>query len=660
MDLVLRAINGLLLAGVAVLLVPTAPVSATEPLAQPEDGPALVRLVGTPKSARGRHISHGPMLGRPTETGIGVWARTNKPAEFFVFYGTDPKRLTERSTGVTTRLADDNTAWVQLDGLEPDTRYYYAVGFEDVWHQPELSGSFRTLPSSAQYRNTEHNPEGLFNFSFAASGCARMSRSGSAGITPQRTMVENHADKVLFALHAGDFVYEEGRTTQVEEWLWRMGMDVREERPPQNVAAAPALVGAWENYKIYFDRSNHLAEWHRLVPTYYAFDDHEIINNVYGAGTAGFSDPVPKRLRNAVYRDIGLEAWDDYLAWANPVEDRLATRFGTAATEAGGFLLRDTSADFRDLDIERQNILHIHWGRASDGDVAATDTKLGPADPNAGVYGIEAVVDRHTLRLSQPTPAANIASAYSIGRENWASFRVGNVEFYLLDTRGNRDAPGETFDLTADATMLGAHQKQWLMDSMRASDADIFVLLSSVNLSIPHLHYSDELERYVGPDEAWTGYMQEREELIELWDRLEQPVLMINADLHNAFSAQITDNVWEFTASPINSDNQHRLGQEGGRPSNGVFRSGNRDVAIRWSTFALPGSPRANLRTPVYVVASVNNVHNNAKSGTEDYWIAYEHPQVVVQFYNALTGDLLYAESIVAGLDKGAATLGSE
>ena len=340
------------------------------------------------------------------------------------------------------------------------------------------------------------------------------------------------------------------------------------------------------------------------------------------------------------------------LAWANPVEDRLATRFGTAATEAGGFLLRDTNADFRDLDIERQNILHIHWGRESDGDVAATDTGLGPADPNAGVYGIEAVVDRHTLRLGQPTPAASAASAYSIGRENWASFRVGNVEFYLLDTRGNRDAPGETFDLSADVTMLGPRQKQWLMDSMRASDADIFVLLSSVNLSIPHLHYSDELERYVGPDEAWTGYMQEREELIELWDRMEQPVLMINADLHNAFSAQITDNVWEFTASPINSENQHRLGQEGGRPSNGVFRSGNRDVAIRWSTFALPGSPRANLRTPVYVVASVNNVHNNAKSGTEDYWIAYEHPQVVVQFYNALTGDLLYAESIVAGLEK--------
>ena len=201
-----------------------APPLAAEPLAQPDDGPVLTRLVGEPRSARGQRISHGPILGRPTETGIGVWARTNKPAEFFVFYGTDPKRLTERSAGVTTRLENDNTAWVELDGLEPDSRYYYAVGFADVRHQPELSGSFRTLPSSAQYRNAEHNPEGLFNFSFAASGCARMGRSGSAGITPQRTMVENHADKVLFALHAGDFVYEEGRTTQVEEWLWRMGM----------------------------------------------------------------------------------------------------------------------------------------------------------------------------------------------------------------------------------------------------------------------------------------------------------------------------------------------------------------------------------------------------------------------------------------------------
>ncbi len=640
----------LILFTLTIAIAPAQPAMTAEPLAQPDDGPVLTRLVGTPKMARGREISHGPMLGRPGESGIGVWARTNKPGEFFVFYGTDPERLTERSDAVQTRLEDDNAAWVMLEGLRPDTRYYYAVGFEDAWHQPELSGSFRTLPAARQYRNRDHNPEGLFNFAFAASGCARMNRRGSAGITPQRTMVENHADKVLFALHAGDFVYEEGRTTQVEEWLWRMGMDVREDAPPASVAAAPALVGAWENYKIYLERSNYLAEWHRLVPTYYVFDDHEIINNVYGAGTPGFADPLPKRLRNAVYRDIGLEAWDDYLAWANPVEDRLATRFGTASTEVGGFLLRDVRADFRDLDIERQGILHIHWGRPSDGDVAATDTALGPADPNAGVYGIEEVVDRHTLRLSHPTPAASAASAYSIGRENWASFRVGNVEFYLLDTRGNRDAPGETFDMSADASMLGERQKAWLMDSMRTSDADIFVLLSSVNLSIPHLHYSDELERYVGPDEAWTGYMQEREELLELWDELEQPVLMINADLHNAFSAQVTDNVWEFTASPINSDNQHRLGQEGDRPSNGLYRSGNRDVTIRWSTFSLPGSPRVNLRTPVYVVVNVNNVHNNPKSGTEDYWIAYEHPQVVVQFYNALSGDLLYAESIVAGL----------
>ncbi len=627
-----------------------APGFAAEPLRQYEAGPVVTRLVGTPKEARGLKITHGPVLGRPSTSGIGVWARTNKPAEFYVFYGTSPDALSQRSAAVVTRVERDNTGWIALDGLKPDTRYYYAVGFDNNWHLPELSGSFRTLPSRERYRNPRHNPEGLFNFSFAASGCARLGRAGSAGITPQRTMVENHADKVLFALHPGDFIYEEGRTTQAEEWLWRMGEDIRETPLPADVAAAPALVGAWENYKIYFERSNYLATWHRLVPTYYVFDDHEILNNVYGAGTPGFADPVPKRLRNAVYRDIGLEAWNDYLAWANPVEDRLETRFGRGRTEAGGTTLHDPDADFEALDLKRQNILHIHWGRPTDGDIRAGDTNLGPADPNAGVYGIERIVDRHTVELSHPTPAAMEDSAYSIGRENWAKFSVGNVEFYLLDTRGNRSAPGETFDMSAAAKMLGERQKQWLIRSMRSSDADIFVLLSSVNLTIPHLHYDDDLERYVGPDEAWTGYMREREELIELWDSLKQPVLMINADLHNAFSAQVTDNVWEFTASPINSENQHSLGQEGGRPSNGLYRSGNRDVRIRWSTFALPESPRENLRTPVYVVASVRNVQNNPKSAIEDYWIAYEHPQVVVQFYNALSGDLLYAESVVAGL----------
>lgn len=614
------------------------------------DAPMTMTLHGRVKGGGKDFITHGPILGRLQTDGVTIWVRTNRPvgrdAGLRAFYGTDPARL-DRSTGaVATDISRDNTARIALSGLQSGVRYHYAVGFGDVVHQPEHRGSFVTEPDPKDFRNDQYNPAGKFNFSFVANGCARMTPYASAGLRPQQVMVENHMNEALFALHAGDYVYEEGRHAQVEEWLWRMGAHVADTELPRVVDVAPSIVGAWENYKIYLSRNYHLAEWHRNVPTYYTFDDHEVINNVYGGSTPGLKS------RRAVYRDIGLRAWDDYLAWSNPVADRQETIFGKARMREGSHLLIDENADFTKLDLARQNILHVHWGRPDDGAPSRSAFRAGPDNPNARVYGVEEVVDRRTLRLSHPAVATTEASPYSIGPEKWAKFRVANVDFFILDTRGVRDVPGKTFDMSEPKSMLGARQKQWLIRSMRDSDAEFFVLLSSVNLTIPHSGSDNEAPDGQRSDEAWTGFMSEREELIDFWDGLEQPVLMINADLHNAFSAQVTDNLWEFTASPINADNQHKLPQEGGRPINGRFQSGPREVDIRWSTFSTPETPRENLRQPVYTVVKVNNVFNNPRRGSEPFWVAYEHPQVIVQFYSAVDGSLLYAESVVAGLSR--------
>lgn len=626
-----------------------APAAAQDTSTPGDEGDDLeIKFPGRAKGSGRLHLTHGPILGRLTETSVGVWARTNKPAAkadgFRVYYGTDPAKLDQFTDRTPTDLADDNSAVITVSGLKSDTCYYYAVGFDDIVHQPEHRGSFRTLPAPRQYRNADHNPRGLYNFSFAVGGCARMVPYSSSGLEPQRVMMNNHGKKVHFAIQTGDFVYEEGRHTLTEEWLWRMGLDEDAVDLPRAVNVAPSLVGAWENYKTYFTKNYNLAEWHRHVPSYYMFDDHEVINNIYGASVPGFVS------RNAVYRDIGLKAWNDYLAWSNPVEDRLQPVFGRAELKAGDTTLYDPDADFRKLDLDRQSILHVHWSQPTDGVPSRKYFRDGPGDPNTGVYGIEEIIDRRRLRLSHPAKVDTDASSYSIGPEQWAKFRTGNIEFYLIDTRGERGLPNPTFQREPVNTMLGARQKKWLKENMAASDADAFVVVSSVNLMLSHA--GGDVERGGRSEEAWAGFMAEREELIEFWDGLGKPVMMFNADLHNAFSVQVTDNVWEFTASPTNSDNQHKLPQEGNRPKNGVYDSGGRKATIRWSTFSLPETPRENLRQPVYAVVSVNNVFNNPRKGSEDYWAAYDHPQIVVQFYCGKTGNLLYAESIVAGLPK--------
>ncbi len=59
-------------------------------------------------------ITHGPILGRLSSSGVGVWARTLRTGEFAVLYGTDPKRLDQTAGPVKTLLARDNTGWIHV------------------------------------------------------------------------------------------------------------------------------------------------------------------------------------------------------------------------------------------------------------------------------------------------------------------------------------------------------------------------------------------------------------------------------------------------------------------------------------------------------------------------------------------------------------------
>ena len=73
------------------------------------------------------HFTHGPILGRLSAHGVGVWARTARTAEFTVRYGLTPENLDQVTRAVPTRLERDNTGWVHITGLKPNTLYYYEL-----------------------------------------------------------------------------------------------------------------------------------------------------------------------------------------------------------------------------------------------------------------------------------------------------------------------------------------------------------------------------------------------------------------------------------------------------------------------------------------------------------------------------------------------------
>ena len=597
----------------------------------------LIVAMASIANAEGRdpiRLTHGPMLGMPTAHSVRVWGRTSDPGQFVVRYGVRPRVMDQTSDPATTVLSSDNTGTVDLKGLKADTRYHYQIWVNDRPHG--LAGSFKTMPSSEETRNDEYNPKGLYNFKFEIGSCANQNPlHGNGHHAPTYdNLNKSWARKVNFHIMNGDWLYEELRRYPPE--AWRLTQGVKDY--PMSVKVMPTIVGVWENYKLYLSRGIELSKWHRNVPSFFTFDDHELVNDIWGAGEAG------KRHRRTVFRDIGTHAWYDYLGWANPLEHSQRVHFSKGAMKAGSDLLVDKTVDFTKLPLDIMLNLHVHWGTVEAG---VNDLKYDNDDGNKNsyVYDIVEVVDKHTLKLHMPAKVDDADLAYSIGRRSYGKKRYANCEFYFLDTRGDRDMHDISQRDKPGLSMIGKPQREWLLKSMKESDADFFFVISSVPFMIPHSG-AGGFEFAANKEEAWTGFFDEREMLINEWEKMGKKVFVMTGDLHNSFAIKVTDNVWEFCCGPHNSVNHMPKKDESDRPATGKWKFGPREMDIRWSSYILPDLPRLERLYPHFCIVQVNNVFNMPKKLGGTRWVAYPHPQVVFQYYDGRTGELRYAEAV--------------
>ena len=581
-------------------------------------------------------LTHGPMLGNPTARSMSVWCRTSDPGKFLVKYGLEATNLNQASEPATTRIGHDNTGIALLKNLKSDTRYHYQVWVNGRPHG--LPGVFRTLPRADDTRHEKYNPKGLFNFRFQIGSCANQNplHGGGHRTTTYEFLNRDWAKKVHFHIMNGDWSYEELREYPPEAWRLTQGLETY----PMSVQVMPTIVGCWENYKLYLSRGAALSKWHRNVPSFFTFDDHELVNDIWGSSEAG------KRHRRTVFRDIGTHAWYDYLGWANPMVHNTPIHYGRGGMKAGSDLLVDKNVDFTRLPLKEMTNLHVHWGTPEAG---ANDIRYDndAGNKNSYVYDIKSVVDKHTLKLHMPAKVDDMELSYSIGRRSYSKFRASNCEFFLLDTRGDRDMHDIRQRDKPGVSMIGKPQREWLLKSMRESDADFFFVVSTVPFMIPHSGAGGFEFDAENKEEAWTGFFDERELLIREWEKLGKKVFVMTGDLHNSFAIKVTDNVWEFCCGPHNSVNHVPKLDESDRPATGKWTFGPRECDIRWSSYILPDLPRLERLYPYFCVVQINNVFNMPKKlGGKDRWVAYPHPQVVFQYYNGRTGELAYAEAI--------------
>jgi phosphodiesterase/alkaline phosphatase D-like protein len=85
-------------------------------------------------------------------------------------------------------------------------------------------------------------------------------------------------------------------------------------------------------------------------------------------------------------------------------------------------------------------------------------------------------------------------------------------------------------------SMLGKTQRDWLLKSMKESDADFFFVISSVPFMIPHSG-AGGFEAAANKEEAWTAFFDEREILIKEWEKMGKKVFVMTGD----FAQQLCD-----------------------------------------------------------------------------------------------------------------------
>ena len=241
---------------------------------QPDTGVEALAALGFDSAVT--FATHGVASGDVTSNSAIIWTRTNQESQVSVEFSTDPDFDTAEAAGPTNATAaNDFTAQVKVDGLNPSTRYYYRISFPKG--VVSLTGTFTTAPDASAPQTVSLIWGGDLG---GQSYCRQIGR----GYDTYASMLELSPD---FFIANGDMIYADGACP----------------------AEGPDGPGGWENIPgsfpsiadssvnwtdpdlvndIYRDhwRYNrndpHVQEFHQNIPMYAQWDDHEVIND-FGA-----------------------------------------------------------------------------------------------------------------------------------------------------------------------------------------------------------------------------------------------------------------------------------------------------------------------------------------------------------------------------------------
>jgi alkaline phosphatase D len=195
-----------------------------------------------PASTRGTYrLIHGPMIGAVGPDRVSIHARSSACTSLAVRYSTHSDLSgAKTSTPVTTCAASDYTVRFEIEGLQPDTRYYYSVlldGVPDPYLRSAAPFHFTTAPM----------PGARKSFRIAFGSCARIQYEPVQPIWD--AVMSMHPDLFLWL---GDNVYHDTLEPQIMDEMWRWQRSVPNLQPL--LRSVPQLA-IWDDHD--FGLNNH-------------------------------------------------------------------------------------------------------------------------------------------------------------------------------------------------------------------------------------------------------------------------------------------------------------------------------------------------------------------------------------------------------------------
>ncbi|WP_150524132.1 alkaline phosphatase D family protein [Roseibium sediminis] len=226
--------------------------------------PALSRASSRPV------ITHGLQSGDVNANSGMIWARADRPSRMLVEFDTNGSFENPTRLAPLNALPDSDFAAKRLlENLPSDQDIFYRVAFTDLGDVNAISepmtGRFRTAPGSR--RSVK------FVWSGDTAGQGWGIDKARGGMKTYATMQRHQPD---FFIHSGDTIYADGPMKETVEL--KDGTIWKNELIEEKTKVAETLDeyrGQWK-YNLMDDN---LRAFNAEVPTFFQWDDHEVVNN---------------------------------------------------------------------------------------------------------------------------------------------------------------------------------------------------------------------------------------------------------------------------------------------------------------------------------------------------------------------------------------------